>query len=38
MVNQQPLEVNVTVDSAVSGVDIQNALDRLTNVKVLAGL
>lgn len=38
IVNQQPLEVNVTVDSAVSVVDIQNALDRLTQVKVLAGV
>jgi len=38
MVNQQPLEVNVTVDSAVSVVDIMNAIDRVTQTRVLAGL
>lgn len=38
IIQNQPLEVNVTVDSSVSVVDIQNALDRLTKTKVLAGL
>lgn len=38
IIQQQPLEVNVVVDSKVSVVDIQNALDRLTQTKVLAGL
>ena len=38
IVNQQPLEVNVTVDSAVSVVDIINAMDRVTQTRVLAGL
>ena len=38
MVENQPVQVELTLDSKVSVVDIQNALDRLTQTKVLAGL
>ena len=34
----QPVVVDLTLDSKVSVVDISNALDRLTQVKVLAGV
>ena len=38
MVQNQPVVVDLTIDSKVSVVDIENALDKLTKTKVLAGL